>query len=97
MITTDHLICLTKAVLLDATLYVNAVLINKKTGEELRQEVFLGDIPQMTERGTFIVNGIERSVVNQLVRSPGAFFTAVRDNVTGKTLYTTEIRPVHGR
>jgi len=94
--TTDPLICLTKGLTFDAPLYVNAVLINKKTGEELRQEVFLGDIPQMTERGTFIVNGIERSVVNQLVRSPGAFFTAVRDNVTGKTLYTAEIRPVHG-
>jgi DNA-directed RNA polymerase subunit beta len=58
--------------------------------------VFLGDIPQMTTRGTFIVNGIERAVVNQLVRSPGVFFTAMQDPATGKTLYTAEMRPVHG-
>jgi DNA-directed RNA polymerase subunit beta len=50
----------------------------------------------MTARGTFIINGIERAVVNQLVRSPGTFFTATADNVTGKTLYNAEIRPVHG-
>ncbi len=50
----------------------------------------------MTDRGTFIINGIERAVVNQLVRSPGVFFTATKDNVTGKTLYNAEIRPVHG-
>ena len=50
----------------------------------------------MTDRGTFVINGIERAVVNQLVRSPGAFFTATVDNVTGKTLYNAEIRPVHG-
>jgi len=56
----------------------------------------LGDLPKMTERGTFIVNGIERAIVNQLVRSPGVFFTAVQDAVTGQTLYTAEIRPVHG-
>jgi len=50
----------------------------------------------MTERATFVINGIERAVVNQLVRSPGVFFTATADNVTGKTLYNAEIRPVHG-
>jgi DNA-directed RNA polymerase subunit beta len=87
---------LSKGVTFDAPLYVNATLTNKKTGATYDQEVFLGDIPQMTERGTFIINGIERAVVNQLVRSPGAFFTATADNVTGKTLYNAEIRPVHG-
>ncbi len=94
--TTQPLVCLAKGLTFDAPLYVKTTLTNKKTGAEYKQEVFLGDIPQMTERGTFIVNGIERSVVNQLVRSPGVFFTAVQDNVTGKTLYTAEIRPVHG-
>lgn len=89
-------IALSKGITFDAPLYVNATLTNKKTGATYNQEVFLGDIPQMTDRGTFIVNGIERSVVNQLVRSPGVFFTAVVDNVTGKTLYSAEIRPVHG-
>jgi len=50
----------------------------------------------MTDRGTFIINGVERTVVNQLVRSPGVFFTSLHDNVTGKKLYTAEIRPIHG-
>ncbi len=85
-----------KGVTFDAPLYVEATLLNKKTGETQTQEIFLGDIPQMTDRGTFVVNGIERSVVNQLVRSPGVFFTATVDPVTGKPLYTAEVRPVHG-
>ena len=89
-------IALSKGVTFDAPLYVNATLTNKKTNASYDQEVFLGDIPQMTDRGTFIINGIERAVVNQLVRSPGVFFTATQDNVTGKTLFNAEIRPVHG-
>jgi DNA-directed RNA polymerase subunit beta len=89
-------IALAKGVTFDAPLYVNATLTNKKTGATYDQEVFLGDVPQMTDRATFVINGIERAVVNQLVRSPGAFFTATSDNVTGKTLYNAEIRPVHG-
>ena len=89
-------IALAKGVTFDAPLYVNATLTNKKTNATYDQEVFLGDVPQMTQRATFVINGIERAVVNQLVRSPGAFFTATVDNVTGKTLYNAEIRPVHG-
>ena len=85
-----------KGLMYDAPLYVNATLTSKKTNEVIDQEVFLGDMPQMTERGTFIINGVERAVVNQLVRSPGVFFTAIQDNVTGKKLYNAEIRPVHG-
>ncbi len=85
-----------KGVTFDAPLYVQTSLLNKKTGKSLSQEIFLGDIPQMTERGTFIVNGIERTVVNQLVRSPGVFFTATVDTVTGKALHSAEIRPIHG-
>ena len=77
-------------------LVVEATLINKKTGKSSKQKVFLGEVPKMTERGTFIINGIERVIVNQIVRSPGAFFTAVEDLITGKTLYTAELRPVHG-
>lgn len=87
---------LVKGVTFDSPLYVTATLTNKKTGAKYNQEVFLGDIPLMTERGTFVINGIERAVVSQLVRSPGVFFTATPDNVTGKTLYMAEIRPVHG-
>jgi len=87
---------ISKGLTYDAPLYVKATLINHKTNEKHDSEVFLGDIPQMTDRGTFIVNGIERAVVNQLVRSPGVFFTATTDNITGRILYTAEIRPVHG-
>ena len=94
--TNEPTLCLYKGLTFDAPLYVKATLLNKKTEAEIDQEVFLGDIPQMTERGTFIVNGIERAIVNQLVRSPGVFFTATQDVVTGQTLYTAEISPVHG-
>jgi DNA-directed RNA polymerase subunit beta len=85
-----------KGITFDAPLYVEATLTNKKTNKSQKQEIFLGDIPQMTDRGTFIVNGIERAVVNQLVRSPGVFFTATLDPVTGKQLFNAEIRPAHG-
>src|SRR3990167_4653775 len=77
-------------------LSVEAALINKKTGKTFGQNVFLGEIPKMTDRGTFIVNGIERVIVSQIVRSPGVFFTAGEDPIVGKTLYTAEMRPVHG-
>lgn len=87
---------LEKGLTFDAPLYVQTTLTNKKTEKKHEAEVFLGDIPQMTEQATFIVNGIERAVVNQLVRSPGVFFTATLDPVTGRTLYSAEIRPVHG-
>ncbi len=89
-------IALSKGLMFDAPLYVETTLTNKKTNATIEQEVFLGDIPQMTDRGTFIINGVERTVVNQLVRSPGVFFTATHDNITGKKLYTAEIRPIHG-
>ncbi len=85
-----------KGLTYDSPLYVEASLLNKKTNKTIKQEVFLGDIPQMTERGTFVINGVERTIVNQLVRSPGAYFMVTQDNVTGKKIYTAEIRPVHG-
>ncbi|MBI2442281.1 MAG: DNA-directed RNA polymerase subunit beta [Candidatus Levybacteria bacterium] len=94
--TLDPATALQKGLTFDAPLNVKVALLNKKTNKTYNTEVFLGDIPQMTTRGTFIVNGIERAVVNQIVRSPGAFFTASVDPATGKTLYTAEIRPVHG-
>lgn len=77
-------------------LLVQATLVNKKSGKRISSDVFLGEIPRMTDRGTFVINGIERVIVNQIVRSPGVFFTAVEDPITGKTLYTAELRPVHG-
>jgi DNA-directed RNA polymerase subunit beta len=77
-------------------LTVEATLINKRTGKKVTQDVFLGEVPKMTERATFIINGIERVIINQIGRSPGVFFTAAEDPITGKTLYTAELRPVHG-
>ncbi|MFA5932746.1 MAG: DNA-directed RNA polymerase subunit beta [Microgenomates group bacterium] len=85
-----------KGVSYDAPLRVKVTLINLQTNEEYKQEVFLGDIPQMTDKGTFIVNGIERAVVNQIVRSPGVFFSSAQDPITGKILYSAELRPAHG-
>lgn len=87
---------LIKGLTFNSPLTVTVTLTNKKTGETHNAEVFLGDIPQMTERGTFIINGIERAVVSQLVRSPGVFFTSSQDAITGRTLYAAEIRPVFG-
>jgi len=55
-------------------MYVTCRLINKETGEIKEQEVFIGELPLMTERGTFIINGAERVIVNQIVRSPGVYF-----------------------
>lgn len=85
-----------KAVSYDMPLYVEATLLNKKTGEQQMQEVFLGDIPRMTPVGTFIINGIERVVVTQLVRSPGIFFSGDEDPTTGRMLFRAELRPLRG-
>jgi len=84
-----------KAVTYDFPLYVEASLTNQKTGATQTQEVFLADMPKMTNVGTFIINGIERAVVTQLVRSPGAFFSS--DNKDGgQILYKAELRPLRG-
>lgn len=85
-----------KGLTYDMPLKVTTTLTNKQTGHHVMQEVFLGDIPAMTKTGTFIINGIERCVVNQLVRSPGIYFTGSVDPTTGRTLYSAEIRPMHG-
>ena len=79
-----------------APLKVKSRLVNKQTGENLEQEVFLGDLPLMTTSGTFIINGVERVVVNQLTRSPGIFYTAEVDPTTGRNLYKAELRPTRG-
>ena len=69
-------------------------LVNKETGEVKTQEIFLGDYPWMTDRGTFIINGVERVVVSQLVRSPGVFFTA--DNTGTGLLFGAKVIPDRG-
>jgi DNA-directed RNA polymerase subunit beta len=85
-----------KGVTYDLPLRVEASLTNKQTGQTVTQEVFLGDIPKMTQNGTFIVNGIERAVVNQIVRSPGVFFSGEIDPASGRLLYMAELRPIRG-
>ena len=87
---------LEKGVTYDFPLKVKATLTSKKTGKSITQEVFLGDIPQMTVRGTFIINGIERCIVSQIIRSPGVFFTGEIDPASGRMLYHAELRPLHG-
>ncbi|MGC9048734.1 MAG: DNA-directed RNA polymerase subunit beta [Patescibacteria group bacterium] len=78
----------------EATIKVKTRLINKQTGKRVEQEVYFGDIPLMTERGTFIINGIERVVVNQLIRSPGVYFT--REPIRGRFFYGAKIIPERG-
>ena len=85
-----------KGITYEMPLKVEAKLTNLQTGETTEQQVFLGDIPEMTQTGTFIINGIERAVVNQLVRSPGVFFSGEMDLTTGRMLYKAELRPLRG-
>lgn len=78
----------------DAPLHANVELTNKVTGEVKEQEIYLGDYPWMTDRGTFIINGTERVVVSQLIRSSGIFFTA--DSVAGHNNYGAKLIPGRG-
>ena len=79
-----------------APLYVKARLTYKETGEIQEKEVFMGDFPLMTKEGTFIINGAERVVVSQLVRSPGVYFTADTDPTTGRQLFAAKLIPNRG-
>ena len=78
--------CKERDVTYSAALKVRVRLINRETGEVKEQEVFMGDFPLMTDKGTFIINGAERVVVSQLVRSPGVYFSEEIDKA-GKKLY----------
>ncbi|MGN0108076.1 MAG: DNA-directed RNA polymerase subunit beta [Hominilimicola sp.] len=78
-----------------APLKVSVRLINTETGEIKEQEIFMGDFPLMTEQGTFIINGAERVIVSQLVRSPGIYYEFERDK-TGKPLYKSTVIPYRG-
>ena len=76
-------------------LHVKVRLINRETGEIKEQEIYLGDFPLMTDSGTFIINGAERVVVSQLVRSPGCYYDSSYDK-TGKKIYTSTVMPLRG-
>ncbi len=79
-----------------APLYVKAEFMNNNTGEIKQQTVFMGDFPLMTESGTFVINGSERVVVSQLVRSPGVYFEKTADRTSDKDIYSARIIPSRG-
>ncbi len=79
-----------------APLRVTARLLNNETGEIKESEVFMGDFPLMTDSGTFVINGAERAIVSQLVRSPGVYFAKKLDEKTGKKLFSSTIIPNRG-
>ncbi|MCB7136786.1 DNA-directed RNA polymerase subunit beta [Cellulosimicrobium marinum] len=79
-----------------APLFVTAEFVNYNTGEIKSQTVFMGDFPLMTERGTFIINGTERVVVSQLVRSPGVYFERAADKTSDKDIFSAKIIPSRG-
>ncbi len=88
--------CLERDITYAVPLYVQVVLDNRDTGEIIESKIFLGDFPLMTENGTFIINGTERVVVSQLIRSPGVYFDVVEDRVTGRRLSTAKLIPDRG-
>ncbi|MEG0681997.1 MAG: DNA-directed RNA polymerase subunit beta [Eggerthellaceae bacterium] len=89
-------VCKEKDVSYQAPLFAEIRFINRETGEIKEQDVFMGDFPLMTPRGTFIINGTERVVVSQLVRSPGVYFASERDKTSDKTIYNAKVIPSRG-
>lgn len=90
----DEVTCREKNTSFESPLRAKVRLVNKRTGKEETQEIYLGDIPIMTDRGTFMINGIERVVVSQLIRSAGAFFSA--QHIRGRRFYGAKIIPNRG-
>ena len=88
--------CRERDITYSAPLWVQVKLINKDTGEISEQEVFMGDFPLMTDSATFIINGSERVVVSQLIRSPGVYFTVEEDRSTGRELAGAKLIPSRG-
>jgi DNA-directed RNA polymerase subunit beta len=88
--------CRTRDLTFSKPLKVEVDLVIKETDEVKHQTVFMGDFPWMTEQGTFIINGAERVVVSQLVRSPGVYYTATEDPATGRMLYAAKVIPNRG-
>jgi DNA-directed RNA polymerase subunit beta len=88
--------CRDKDLTYSAPLYVSAEFTNNETGEIKGQTVFMGDFPLMTEKGTFIINGTERVVVSQLVRSPGVYFERTADKTSDKDVFTAKLIPSRG-
>ncbi len=92
----NELECRTKDLTFSRPLYVNVELLIKETGEIQRQRVYMGDFPTMTGQGTFVINGAERVVVSQLVRSPGVYYSETEDPTTGRMLFSAKVIPNRG-
>src|SRR5947209_4639134 len=88
--------CRTKDLTFSRPLYVNVELLIKETGEIQRQRVYMGDYPWMTDQGTFVINGAERVVVSQLVRSPGVYYSEAEDPTSGRMLFSAKVIPNRG-
>jgi len=88
--------CRTKDLTFSRPLYVNVELLIKETGEIQRQRVYMGDYPWMTDQGTFVINGAERVVVSQLVRSPGVYYSELEDPASGRMLFSAKVIPNRG-
>ena len=88
--------CLDRDLTYASPLYVTVALVNAETGEVMTSDIFLGDFPIMTGNGTFIINGTERVVVSQLIRSPGVYFDADKDPATGRPLASAKLIPDRG-
>src|SRR4026208_2230657 len=88
--------CRTKDLTFSKPLYVNVELLIKETGEIQRQRVYMGDYPWMTDQGTFVINGAERVVVSQLVRSPGVYYSESEDPASGRMLFSAKVIPNRG-
>ena len=88
--------CIERDLTYSRPLYVSVLLAGPEIAEPIRQEIFLGDFPEMTPKGTFIINGTERVVVSQLIRSPGAYFEDPRDRSTGRVQANAKLIPDRG-
>jgi len=89
--------CIERDMSFAAPLYVEVALVNHEQGDEIiRQDIFLGEFPLMTEKGTFIINGTERVVVSQLIRSPGVYFDVEEERATGRQLSNAKLIPDRG-
>jgi len=88
--------CVERDLTFSSPLYVSVLLAGPDVTEPIRQDIFLGDFPEMTEKGTFIINGTERVVVSQLIRSPGVYFEAPKDRSTGRPLAIAKLIPDRG-
>ena len=91
-----HEECIEKKLTYQFPVYAKVKLTNKKKNQEKTQDVYFFNLPKMTARGTFVISGIERCVIGQIVRAPGVYFTAEVDKNTGSTVYNSEVRPYIG-